>query len=199
MKLLLCLMLAFSFMTSPLSQGEELSVISSICTLYQTADFTTPVLDENEKEVVLSHGDKLTAIEEEGDFVKVSTSDSFEGYVFKYYVTANKNGQDVYPVFNGKVIVDNAEIFNIDKTSSGFSAKLNQEIYIYGGFDGKKEFTQIAIVLEDGSLFYGLIKTSNLQAYGISSALITAITVILALVTVILAVVFIKKRKTKKK
>lgn len=194
----MCAMLAFSFLVSPLSSGEELSVISSICYIYSSADFSTPIVDEGGKEIVLHHGDKLIALQEEGDFIKVKTTDEIEGYVFKFYVTSNKNGQDVYPVFNGKVLTDKAEIFNVDETTSGFTANRDQEIYIYGAYSGKKEFTEIAIVLEDGSLFYGLMKTSDIKANGISPALITSITLIIALVTIILAVVFIRKNKTKK-
>lgn len=197
MKFLLCAIFAFLSFASPVSSGETLSVISSVCALYETADFDSPAHDSDGKEIVFHHGDKLTALEESGDFIKVK-SDEVEGYVFKFYVTSNKSGQDVYPVFNGKVIAKESNIFNIDGSDSGHKAKENQEVYIYGGFDGKKEKTEVAIVLEDGSLFYGLISTKDIQANGISGALITSITIIIALVTIILAVVFIKKSKTKK-
>ena len=197
MKFLLCAIFALISFASPLPAGETLSVISSVCAVYETADFSSPVLDSDGKEILFHHGDKLTFIAEEGDFFQIESGE-VKGYVFKFYLTSNKNGQDVYPVFNGSVIASESNIFNIDGTESGHKAKLGQEVFIYGGFDGKKEMTEIAIVLEDGSLFYGLISTKDIKANGISGALITSITIIIALVTIILAVVFIKKSKTKK-
>ncbi len=197
MKFLLCAVLSLLTFMSPTSSGETLSVISTVCTLYQTADFSSMVIDADGKPVVFHHGDKLTFIEEKGDFFKVENEES-EGYVFKFYVTSNKSGQDVYPVFNGTVIATESKIFNVDGTESGHKVKQGQEIFIYGGFDGKEKMTAISFVLDNGSLFYGLIATKDIKAYGISSALITAITIIIALVTIILAVVFIKKSKTKK-
>ena len=195
MKLLLAIMMTFSFFSSPITGGESLSVISSVCTLYESASFDTPAVDNDGNEIVFKHGDKLIAITEEGDFVKVLIGGEKVGFIFKYYVTTNKNGQDVYPVFNGKVIKEGSEIFNIDGSPSGHFAKQNQGIFIYGGIDGKKDKTEVAIVLEDGSLFYGQIATADIAANGVSSTLIISITVIIALVTIITSVVFIRKKK----
>ncbi len=210
MKTLLCAFLILSSLLSPLvgstafadTSSTQVSVIATVCYIYSTPDFTSPIEDENGNQISLRHGDKLELIEEnENDFYKVElnlTDQKIEGFVFKHYVTKNLNGQDVYPVFNGRVLFDNAVIYDVNKEETTFRANKNQEVFIHGGFNDKNEYTAIAIVLEDSSLFYGYMKTKDVNPYGVSAGLITSITIIAALVTIITSVVFIKKTKKKK-
>ena len=199
--LLACILLVTSF-ASTISGGENLSVVATFVNLYASPSFERVLTDSNGKAYTFEHGTIFEGIEEEGDFILVSAQvegEKIEGYVFKYYVTTNENGQDVYPVFNGSVTLDGAVIYDITGTPTKYTASLGQGITIYGGFDDKEEFTSIAIVLEDGSLFYGMMRTQDISPYGVSGALIASITIIIALVTIILSVIFIKKSRSRKK
>ena len=77
--------------------------------------------------------------------------------------------------------------------------KEGERLFLYDGYDDKREYTPVQVVLEDGSLYNGLILTSNIKPDGISSLLIVGITIIAASVTIILSLIFIKKSKDKKK
>ena len=203
MKFLFCAMLLFSSLSSPYIVGQEYSVIASYCNLYQTPSFEEVLTDSNGDEYVFPHGYIFEYLEIDGDFVKVQTKindETVTGYAYKYYLTNNKNNRVVYPEFNGKVIADNAHIYDIDGVDTYKVATLGQEIYIYGGFNDKEEFTAVAIVLEDNSLYYGLMKTEDISPYGVSGALIASISIIAALVTIIMSVLLIRKtRKNKNK
>lgn len=156
-------------------------------------------VQDNGEDLLLMHGQALEVIDEDGDFVQVSLTlneQVFQGYIYKYYLTKN-SAQSIYPVFNGSVRIDNAIIYDINKTPTSYTAKKNQGVYIYSGFNDDEEFTAIQIVLDDGSLYNGYIKTIDLSPDGVSPLLIVGITLIAAAVTVTLSLVFIKKRKTK--
>ena len=156
-------------------------------------------VQDNGEDLLLMHGQALEVIDEDGDFVQVSLTlneQVFQGYIYKYYLTKN-SAQSIYPVFNGSVRIDNAIIYDINKTQTSYTAKKNQGVYIYSGFNDDEEFTAIQIVLDDGSLYNGYIKTIDLSPDGVSPLLIVGITLIAAAVTVTLSLVFIKKRKTK--
>lgn len=199
--LLACILLVTSF-ASTVSGGQSLSVVATFVNLYASPSFETVLADASGQAYTFEHGTIFQAIEEDGDFILVRADvedQTIEGYVYKYYVTTNENGQDVYPVFNGSVTLDGAIIYDINGNPTQHSAKLGQGITIYGGFDDQNEFTSLAIVLEDGSLFYGMMRTQDIAPYGISGALIASITIIVALVTIILSVIFIRKKRSKKK
>lgn len=199
--LLACILLVTSF-ASTVSGGQSLSVVATFVNLYASPSFERVLTDASGQAYTFEHGTIFQAIEENGDFILVSAQvegEKIEGYVFKYYVTTNENGQDVYPVFNGSVTLDGAIIYDINGNPTQHIAKLGQGITIYGGFDDQNEFTSVAIVLEDSSLFYGMMRTQDISPYGVSGALIASITIIIALVTIILSVIFIKKSRSRKK
>ena len=199
--MLACILLVTSF-ASTVSGGQSLSVVATFVNLYASPSFETVLTDASGQAYTFEHGTIFQAIEENGDFILVRADvedQTIEGYVYKYYVTTNENGQDVYPVFNGSVTLDGAIIYDINGNPTQHIAKLGQGITIYGGFDDQNEFTSLAIVLEDGSLFYSMMRTQDIAPYGISGALIASITIIVALVTIILSVIFIRKKRSKKK
>ena len=82
---------------------------------------------------------------------------------------------------------------------TGLIAKKDTRIFIYSGFNEKKQYTPVQLVLEDGSLYNGYIKTADIKPDGISSLLIIGISIIAAAVTIILSLVFIQKKNKKKK
>lgn len=163
-------------------------VITSRCDIYESADFASEKL-----EISLKHGEQVEIQNFEGDFAHISYNDDTEGYVYKFYLSQNES-QDVYPITNAKLRRD-TKIYDLNLQESGFVAKKNSRIYIYGGFDNKKEYTAVQVVLEDGKLFNGYIKTEDINPDGVSGLLIAGITIIVASVTIILSLIFIKKKK----
>lgn len=197
MKLLLSLLLFFSPLASFIPE-QEVSVIASYCCVYTDASFEAEKLKDGKNDLLIYHNDIVKVLEEKNDFVKVQVNETVNGYIYKYYVTANSS-QDVYPVFNASIRNNDTIIYDIDQKDSGFKAKAGDRIFLYAGFNDKKEFTPIQIVLEDGSLYNGLIKSSEINPDGISNLLIIGISIIAASVTIILSIVFIKKTKKHKK
>ena len=177
------------------------TVIASKCSLYSEASFSSDkvsVLDELEQPIIitLKMGEEVVISEFQNDFAKVSVRENVEGWVYKYYLSQGSS-QDVYPVFNGTVRKDTV-IYDIDQQATEIIAKADSRIFIYQGFNDKKELTAVQLVLDDGSLYTGYIATSDIEPDGVSKLLIVAITIISAAVTIILSIVFIKKKKKKK-
>lgn len=210
MKKILALILAIMFLALPLScggfltsassfnlqTGKEAQIISSKCDLYLQPSFASEKLKDGETVVSFKHGSIVLVKELSEDFALIE-KDEIEGWAYKYYLTQNTS-QDVYPVFNGK-IRNNTSIYDIEMKDTGLIAKKDTRIFIYSGFNEKKQYTPVQLVLEDGSLYNGYIKTADIKPDGISSLLIIGISIIAAAVTIILSLVFIQKKNKKKK
>lgn len=206
MKILLPI-LSFVMSLANFTVGESGYIISSYAYLYTQPSFSSEKVSVDGEVVTLLHGQEFIIEEENGDFVYISLSyqqKEINGYVYKFYIT-DTTSQEVYPVFNGKV---RREAILYDKIlndgleeyeDSGYSLYNGQEVYIYNGYDSSEEYTAVQVVLEDGSLYNGYIRTEDLEPQGISPLLITGITIIAACVTVTLSIVFIKKIKKSKK
>ena len=169
--------------------------------MYTEADFNSDkiVIIEDEKTLLVElwHGDEVK-VESIGEkFALVTTNDNIEGYIYKYYLSNNAS-QSVYPVFNASLRKESV-IYDIDQNPTDYIGEKGTRVYIYQGFDDDKEFTAVQIVLEDGSLYNGYVLTANVNPDGVSGLLIIAISIIVAGVTIILSLVFIKKKKDKKK
>ena len=186
--------------TFALSEGGEAKVIVSSSYLYKTDSFEADYVSYQEEDatilVKVKYGDKVVVNNFNGDFAYITTNDNFEGYIYKYYLTDNSS-QVVYPVFNASVRRETT-VFDINQEETSISLKKGTRVYIYEGFNDKKEFTAVQIVLEDQSLYNGYIKTENVKPDGVSGLLIVAISIIVAAVTIIMSLLYIKKKKTKK-
>ena len=182
-----------------LELGQSATVIASRCNLYKNADFSSEkVMTTTEQESVeyfLQHNDVVDVLEIENDFALVETTDEIEGWVYKYYLTQNSS-QTVYPVFNATIRNDSV-IYDMDLNESGFEVKKNQRVYVYKSYSEKENYTAVQVVLEDQSLYNGYVLTKNVNPDGISGLLISAISIIIAGVTIVLSIVFIKKKKKK--
>ncbi len=196
--ILILLLIIFCPLSNVKAKGYALEsgqayVISSKCDLYTLPDFNSPkVVDENNEIISLKHMQNVEILEINGDFAQIMYK-NYSGYAYKYYLTSNSS-PTVYPVFNATIRKD-CDILNVDKTPSGYTAKKNDRIYIYQGYDEKVTLTAIQIVLEDGTLYNGYVSTEFVKPDGISSLLIVGLTIIIAAVTVILSLIFIKKKK----
>ncbi len=181
-----------------LNIGEDAIVISSKCDLYVSSDFSEKVKDVDGNNIYLKHGDVVNILDLVGDFALIQTEKfKDEAYVYKYYLTQN-DSQIVYPVFNGQ-LRKNATLYDVELNSTEIILQKNTRVFIYEGFNNKKEYTAIQVILKDGTLYMGYVKTESVNPDGVSGLLIAGISIIAAGVTIILSLVFIKKTKDKRK
>ncbi len=193
MKLLMCFLMLFI----PINAADNFAwVVASSCYIYQSESFDECIMS-GDQALSLSHGTQLEILADDGgDFVKVKYEE-FEGYIYRYYLAFSEPLQESYPVFNGSMVTE-SKIYDLNKSETSYIAKAGQQVYIYNGFNSKDEYTAIALVLEDGKLFYGYVKTLDVQPYGINGALITGIMVVVSCLTIIFLLLFIKKKKGSK-
>lgn len=189
---------SFSF---ALTQGAEAKVIVSRCYLYADSSFSAEIVTyeegENTLQVILHYGDEIEVKGFKEDFVLVSTNGEIEGYIYKYYLTDNTS-QIVYPVFNAS-LRKTSVLYDIEQKPTEYKIKKGSRVYIYEGFKDKEKRTAVQVVLEDGSLYNGYISTANINPDGVSGLLIIAISIIIAGVTIVLSIIFIKKKKKSQK
>lgn len=191
MSLLLAVISLFSCFAYAPSQVE---VLASSCYLYQNASFESQKVLDGENELILQHGDILTIIQDDEKFYLVETENKIQGYVYKFYVSSVDNYY-IYPTFNATVRNENAIVYDLEKSPTQIKAKVGQEVYLFEGYSSSNKFTAVQIVLEDGSLYNGFMLTTDIVPKGISSTLIIGISIIAAVATIVLSLVFIKKKK----
>ncbi len=187
----------FSGVSNATYAADNAYVMVPSCPVYQTADFSSPLL-YNDEPVTLANNSEVVELVVEGDFAKITFNyldTELEGYVYKYYLSFSKSEQEMYPVFNGSVAHEGAVIYDLQETPTTHTAKAGQGIYLYKGYQHHEKYNAVAIVLEDGSLYYGLMLTSDISPNGINAGLITGIMVIASCLTIIFLLVFIKKKK----
>lgn len=184
-------------MFANVASAGQVSVVADFCYLYSAPSFEQKVEIENQP-VILEHLDTLTVLEDDSSlqFIKVKVEDkNVEGYVYRYYVTYDSPSQEVYPVFNGRVTKDDAIIYDLNREPTAYRAKNGQGIYLYSGFTDREDKNAVAIVLEDGSLYYGFMNTKDIAPNGVNAGLITGIVVIASCLTIIFLLLFMKKKK----
>lgn len=204
--ILLLFSLAFMFLPSikafALENGSA-QIIATKCNLYEEADFFSnkvSVQDSEENTVIITlrFGDEVQVSDCKDDFSFVTTSKGVQGWVYKYYLSQSPS-QQIYPVFNGTIIKETL-IYDIDGVSTGFIATKGSRVFLFEGFNSKSEKpTAIQIVLENGSLLTGYVSTDCVEPDGVSKTLIVAITIVAAVSTITLSLIFIRKKSKKKK
>lgn len=178
------------FAISPMN----VTVNANSCYLYQEPSFESQKVYIDKELFELHHGDNITIIEEKEKFALVQTNDNVVGYIYKFYLSYPSDYQ-IYPTFNASVRNDNSIIYNLEKEKTTYTANAGEKIFLFEGYDADSEYTAIQIVLEDGSLYNGFMLTKDVAPNGISVSLIVGITIISAVATIILSLIFIKKKK----
>ena len=176
--------------------NTSLTVTSTSCYVYTDSSFSSEKLKDEENEIVLHHGDKVTYLGEQDQFYFVKITDEKEGYIYKYYL-ANENSRIIYPTFNASIRED-CHLFDSSGNDTGIVITKNQRVFLYEGFKNKETFCPVQVVVDD-QLYNGYIETKNIKPDGVNASLIIAISAISAVVTITLSLVLIKNRKKKKK
>ena len=176
-----------------LTPNGEYIITASSCYLYEDASFDSAKVQSDNKDMILKHGQIVIFENEENEFCLVTIKNTEKsGYVYKYYISDNSS-ISYYPVFNATIREDTPL-----QNDSQIILKQNQRIYLFDGFDNKRELTPVQFIDENGTLMNGFIPTSNIKPDGVNRLLIIAIPLIAAIVTVTLSIIFIRKKKKKK-
>ena len=201
---------SFSFCQNVWAQETEAFFINSnYANVFQSYDLSS------EKIVELKHHDKVIVESNDLGAIKYTSSDGFEffkilayneleeksegyGYILAELLSKNINQIETIPNFNAKTI-DNAKVFfKNDNTfdESDITLSKGTRIYLFEGYKRKSEFCAVCFEYEN-QILYGYVKTYQIKPDGINPLLITCITLIIAVLTISLSLILIKKKKTK--
>lgn len=201
MKFLLALGLIFASMASyPI--GTKLPVVSNYAYMYEDANF-----DSAKYNFKIYKGETITLLDDEltNNFYYASfkyEDVTYNGYVYKDNIAELTDDQELIFSYNAKVAKD-TQIFTITDSSvpllSGGEEVILKEstaVYIYSGYNRKSEFTAIKFSY-NGKIEVGYVRTTDITPYGVSPALIVALTAIIASVGVILILLGISKKRVR--
>ncbi len=176
-------------------------VTANKATVFAEADLTS------EKLYVLNHKTEVK-IEFENDnpkvynengfvFFKVESADNM-GYVLADLVIPKTDFLETIPKFNGRTNGKATVYFLEDGkyVASEITLPKHQRIFLYEGFNRKKEYNAVAFVYEN-EIIYGYLKESAIDPDGVNPVIITVVCFAIAAIGIILTFVFIKKKKTK--
>lgn len=155
----------------------------------------------------LKHKDEIE-IEFENDVAKEYSSDGFifyrvttaekEGYVISDLVVPKTKFLTTIPKFNAKTN-GRAKVYFLQDgkyIESGITLPKHQRIFLYQGFNSKKQFNAVAFVYEN-EVVYGFLRESAIDPDGVNPVIISVACVAIAAIGIILAFVFMKKKKKK--
>ncbi len=132
-------------------------------------------------------------------FFKLAEMD-VNGYIFSDLLTPKNSIITAIPSFNGQTN-DSCNVFfaeDLEMIDSGITLTQGERIFLYEGFDKNLEYTAIAFVHEN-EVLYGFIETNFVSPDGINPIIITCIVIILAVLGIIFAWLFMKRKKIKLK
>lgn len=200
---------SFSFPTQSVyaeSSKVDMIITANQTYIYEEADF------ESEKKEILSHKTIVIANMETDEIVVSYDSynnkfvyveyQEITGYVYSGYITRYYESQKEYPVFNAKVSSKNTVVYKYENSKyvkTNLKLKKGHKLYLYEGYNKDKEFTKVCFVLDDNvydnSLEFYYIKTTDISPNGVNPMLFVGISVFLALIGIIFALLFIKKKR----
>ncbi|MBQ8792276.1 MAG: hypothetical protein IJZ62_01505 [Clostridia bacterium] len=200
--LLLCfqpLLISGSVFAQDLPKYE---ICANSANVYQEASLTANVICtlKNKTKITLEFDTTSPKVyENEGfSFYKVIDTSS-QGFVLCDFVGICDNTIESIPNFNAKT---NCECTVYSKVGENFEktqivlAK-NTRIFLYEGY---KEKTNVAIsFLYNNEVMYGYLPAEQINPDGINPIIITCIVLIIALISIIFALVFMKRKKIKLK
>ena len=162
--------------------------------IYAEPNFSAQKLEKlsNQTKVLLEVESGNPVEYKSDDFVFYKVSNYNNGYIFCDFVTPENLNIQYIPNFNAKTnsscnlyINENNEVISLEK---------NHPLFLYEGFNKKEDFNAVAVLI-DNEIIYGFVQTEYINPNGINPVLITCIIIIIALLGIIFAWLFIKKRK----
>ena len=178
-------------------------VTANRASVFESPDFSSAKIGQIEHDVevyVQMENDAPQEFKNEGFvFYKITQAD-LEGYVFADLLTPKSDTITAIPSFNGQTNTESIVFWKQDNemVESEIILDKGERIFLYEGYNSKEEYNAIAFVHEN-EVLYGYLKTENISPDGINTAIITCITIIIALLGIIFAWLFMKNRKVKLK
>lgn len=185
------------------SESGTFIVTADVVSVYSEASLTS------EKIASLKHKDEIQIECIDGE-PKVYSSNSFIfykvenaeeiGYILADLVVPKNEFLVTIPQFNAKTN-GVAKVFTLQdgvyvENDRGISLPKHQRIFLYEGFNRKKAYIAVAFVYEN-EVVYGYLQKEKIDPDGINPVIITVACLAIAAIGIILALVFMKKKKPK--
>ncbi len=218
--LLIFFLSAFFFMFSPPVNGvraenEKVYICTAnFCYLYEEPAFTSQkVVDENGEPLQVLHKDEIileltnNSPTEYADgygmiFYKVENYAGEQlpsAYIFSDFVALSGSDIETYPAYNASINAD-TKLYLLNgetMTESEIEIERGERVYLYEGYNKDLEYTPIAYQREN-SLQYGYVLTDTIAPDGVNPYIIYAVTIAIACIGIIMALLFMKNKKKKK-
>lgn len=218
--LLVLLMSAIFFICAPpaLKTSAETDSAHYICTanfcyLYSEPNFTSTKISDDGNPIKILHKEEITleltdgAPTEYNDeygmvFYKVLNYNDLSldsAYIFSDFVAKSGNEIETYPAYNASANA-NTKLYLLNGenlTESEIEIKKGERLYLYEGYNKDLEFTPVAYQ-KYNSLQYGYVLTTAIAPDGINPYIIYAVTIAIACIGIIMALLFMKNKKKKK-
>ncbi len=201
-----CLLSEVLFEQEEQSDFETYVVTANSAVVFSRSDFASEKIAtlKHKKElfVLTNSGTPVTEFWGNFKFFKISLldneieNDNFDfGYVFADLLTKKQDEIVAIPNFNAKTNKECHVFFQENGTFVESKTLLlrGQGIFLYEGFDAKKDFNAISYVF-DGKVLYGFLKTEDINPNGINPVLITCIILIVAVLSIIFTWLFMKTK-----
>lgn len=185
-------------------------VSANLAVVFAAPDFSSEkiaTLKHKDEIVVLMDGTTPVTVDGKGyQFFQISLSENeIEsaqefGFVLSDLLTKKQEEIVAIPNFNAKTNKD-CQVFAEEHgefSPTNDTLARGQEIFLYEGFDAKKDYNAIAYVL-DGKVLYGFLKTDDISPNGINPLIITCIILIVAVLSIIFAWLFMKSKHVRLK
>lgn len=218
--LLLFFLLAFFFMFSSSTLGvraenEKVYICTAnFCYIYEEPAFTSQkVMNENNKPLRIYHKDELmlelsnelpTEYKDEYGmiFYKVESfadTQLSSAYIFSDFVAPRGTEIETYPSYNASINT-NTKLYLLNGEEieeSEFELVKGERVYLYEGYNKDSKFTPVAYQREN-TLQYGYVLTDTVAPDGVNPYIIYAVTIAIACIGIIMALLFMKNKKKKK-
>ncbi|MBE7075985.1 MAG: hypothetical protein E7375_02845 [Clostridiales bacterium] len=184
------------------SEGSTYIVTANYAYIYQSFNQSSEKLKkvENKTEINIEfeNGGPKQYTDGIDIFYKVLQYDEIDGFIYAELVTPKTKAIVSIPNFNAETNKDSIVYQKLDNeiVETSITLKKNERIFLYEGFKNKSDYTAIAYLYEN-EVYYGYLKTKDISPDGINPIIITCITLIIAVLGIVFAWVFMKKKKQK--
>jgi len=174
----------------------ESEYFTYVC-LYNNAQIYASLGDFENVVKSLNTGDRIYAdtkpqLYNNVEFMTVYENDAILGYAQKSFFVQNENDVTLYPTENATIFKE-AQVTNIEGEKTGIILPVDYRVQILDSYSAKTDYTYIMFLYEN-SVYYGYVPTECIQPDGVSPYFIVVVFVSIAMIGIILALIFIKKK-----
>lgn len=197
------------------AENEKVYICTAnFCYLYEEPAFTSQkVMNENGEPLQVLHKEEIileltnnspTEYDDEYGMIFYKVESYAENvlpsaYIFSDFVAVGGNEIETYPAYNASINADtklyllNGEVME----ESEIEIEKGERVYLYEGYN--KDLDYIPIAYQRGnSLQYGYVLKDVVAPDGVNPYIIYAVTIAIACIGIIMALLFMKNKKKKK-